>query len=117
MRALLWTALALGAASTAGCFVEANNNPPPACNDGLDNDGDGKIDFPADPGCTSIDDNTETDPAPVTACNDGVDNDGDGRVDYPDDPGCSSVNDDSEGDPQVPVGRLAATWHLQDWND
>jgi hypothetical protein len=32
-----------------------------ACADGIDNDGDGRIDFPDDPGCTSADDD-ETDP-------------------------------------------------------
>jgi hypothetical protein len=37
--------------------------PPPKnqCEDGLDNDGDGKIDYPADPGCASLTDNDETD--------------------------------------------------------
>lgn len=30
------------------------------CNDGNDNDGDGLIDFPQDPGCVSFDDNTES---------------------------------------------------------
>ena len=29
------------------------------CNDGIDNDGDGKTDFPADLGCTSVNDNNE----------------------------------------------------------
>lgn len=29
---------------------------PPACNDGLDNDGDGFVDFPGDPGCGSAND-------------------------------------------------------------
>lgn len=38
--------------------------PPPVCSDGLDNDGDGLIDFPADKGCTAADDGDETDPAP-----------------------------------------------------
>lgn len=35
--------------------------PPPsfACSDGIDNDGDGLIDFPNDPGCTSSSDNDE----------------------------------------------------------
>lgn len=38
--------------------------PPPAavCSDGADNDGDGLIDFPEDPGCESGDDGDETDP-------------------------------------------------------
>ncbi|MFA6495465.1 MAG: PKD domain-containing protein, partial [Candidatus Paceibacterota bacterium] len=31
------------------------------CSDGKDNDGDGKIDYPADPGCDSTDDNDEGD--------------------------------------------------------
>ena len=33
-----------------------------ACSDSIDNDGDGKIDFPDDPGCSSTTDNDETDP-------------------------------------------------------
>lgn len=36
--------------------------PPTACADGLDNDGDGKVDFPADPGCESA---AEPDPTPT----------------------------------------------------
>lgn len=39
--------------------------PKPSCGDGIDNDGDGRIDFPADPGCTSATDTDETD-APTT---------------------------------------------------
>lgn len=39
--------------------------PPPQCSDGVDNDGDGKIDFPDDPGCESPDDDSESpDPPP-----------------------------------------------------
>jgi hypothetical protein len=34
----------------------------PQCNNSLDDDGDGKIDYPADPGCSSLDDNSEIDP-------------------------------------------------------
>lgn len=41
--------------------------PPPVCSDGLDNDNDGLIDFPADKGCESTDDGDETDPAPKCA--------------------------------------------------
>lgn len=39
--------------------------PPvnPACSDGFDNDGDGKIDHPDDPGCEDPIDTDETDPA------------------------------------------------------
>jgi hypothetical protein len=56
--------------------------PLPACSDGIDNDGDQRIDYPADPGCAFAD-GTEEDPE----CDDGVDNDGDGRVDF-EDPEC-----------------------------
>ena len=64
----------------------------PSCNDGLDNDGDGKIDFPADPDCTSRDSDGER----GGECDDGIDNDGDGLVDFPADPGCASPSDASE---------------------
>jgi hypothetical protein len=47
-----------------GCTSASDNdefNPPSSqCSDGLDNDGDGKTDFPADPGCTSASDTDET---------------------------------------------------------
>lgn len=61
--------------------------PKPVCSDGADNDDDGRVDYPADPGCASADDGDETDPA---ACSDGKDNDGDGLVDHPEDTGCDS---------------------------
>lgn len=35
----------------------------PACNNATDDDGDGKTDYPNDPGCASLTDNDETDPA------------------------------------------------------
>ena len=71
------------------CFV----TQLPVCGDGLDNDGDGLVDFPADPGCSATNDRDETD----VQCSDGIDNDGDGRIDFPDDPECSSPNDTTEG--------------------
>ncbi len=73
----------------------------PACSDGVDNDGDGLVDYPNDPGCSSASDDDERDPP---QCSDGRDNDGDGLIDYPDDPGCSSAQDDDETDPcKTPV--------------
>ena len=69
---------------------------PKACSDGSDNDGDGLIDFPNDPGCSSPDDDGETDPP---QCSDGKDNDGDGLIDFPNDTGCSSSDDIDETDP------------------
>src|SRR3989344_2538889 len=65
------------------------------CSDGIDNDGDGFIDYPNDPGCSSADDDDETN-VPLPQCSDGIDNDGDGFIDYPNDPGCSSADDDDE---------------------
>jgi len=62
------------------------------CKDGLDNDSDGKTDYPADPDCRS-----PTDPAEkVAACADGRDNDTDGKTDYPADPQCTSTDDTAE---------------------
>ncbi len=81
-----------------------------ACADGVDNDGDGWVDFPADAGCLSATDRDETDPAPpppAAACADGRDNDGDGRVDFPADPGCASANDTDETDPPPPPAACA----------
>jgi len=70
------------------------------CNDGVDNDGDGKIDL-EDMGCRNSSDNTEnsddTDSEPAS-CSDGKDNDGDGKTDYPSDPGCAGAGDTSEKD-------------------
>lgn len=39
----------------------------PQCSDGIDNDGDGKIDYPADPGCSSASDTSENTNALPTA--------------------------------------------------
>ena len=40
----------------------AETDPVPACQDGLDNDGDSLVDFPADPGCSSPEDPDESGP-------------------------------------------------------
>lgn len=73
----------------------------PVCADGLDNDGDGRTDFPQDPDCVSAGDTSES-PLPETVgagkaqCADGLDNDGDGQVDFPADPDCLSADDNIE---------------------
>jgi von Willebrand factor type A domain/Putative metal-binding motif len=82
----------LEGALSAPCYVSS----VPACADFVDNDGDGLTDFPADPGCTSRSDNTETD-TPVQ-CSDGVDNDGDGLIDMAD-TGCQAPFDTTESGP------------------
>jgi hypothetical protein len=64
-----------------------------ACSDGLDNDGDGTIDWPQDGGCRSADADTEQ---PATACADGLDNDSDGAIDWPADTDCYGPNDTVE---------------------
>jgi hypothetical protein len=67
---------------------------PPACGNGLDDDGDGLVDHPADTGCTSTADASEREEG--RACDDGLDDDGDGAADYPADPGCFGAVADTE---------------------
>lgn len=77
---------------------EASASPAPAttqCSDAIDNDRDGRVDYPNDPGCVSRADNDEADPPVPPACADGLDNDGDLRIDLAD-PGCSSASDNDE---------------------
>jgi hypothetical protein len=74
----------------------------PLCSNGRDDDGDTKVDFPADPGCTDALDQDETDPAPTPQCADSKDNDGDGKVDA-EDPGCTSATDNDESDGVTPT--------------
>ena len=68
------------------------------CSDGIDNDGNGKIDA-ADPGCYDTgafdpSDDNETDT--LSQCSNFFDDDTDGLIDYPNDPGCSSASDNKE---------------------
>ena len=72
------------------CHIEA-------CRDGIDNDGDGKIDT-LDPDCLGPEDDSETNNA--VACADGVDNDNDGAVDFPQDFSCSDAQDIDEANPK-----------------
>lgn len=78
------------------------NGDVPQCSDEVDNDGDGKIDYPNDPGCDSPQDDDETDGGDAPDCSDGEDNDGDGYIDYPRDPGCEHRDDDDETDSDNP---------------
>jgi len=43
------------------CCKPADSVSIPQCSDGIDNDGDELIDYPEDPGCSSLDDNSEED--------------------------------------------------------
>jgi len=87
-------------AATGAYTIHLDRSPcVTECNDGIDNDGDGKIDFPADTGCSSAADLSER-----PQCSDGIDNDGDGKIDFPADPGCVDASSDSE-DPACNNGR------------
>ena len=81
-------------------FIDAD--PSTACDDGIDNDGDGFTDFVGgDPGCADFDDLSENDP--TLPCDDGADNDGDGGIDFDPvthaDPGDQFTLPSGSGDP------------------
>jgi len=79
------------------------------CSNGLDDDLDGLVDSPNDPGCDSPTDSSER--AAHLACDDGLDNDEDGEIDHPNDPNCLTVYTESEFAP-VAVGSLWSTLTL-----
>ncbi len=92
---------------------EGTTPPPPAvCADGIDNDGDGKTDYPTDPGCSSSTDTDEYN-APIAACSDGLDNDGDTKIDYgtgaSNDPGCTSLTDNDEYNAPSPISPVTCS--------
>ena len=80
--------------SATGSNFRQTIYPITECNDGIDNDGDGGIDFATDAQCVSWIDRSET--ILDSQCSDGVDNDNDGFIDFPDDPECSSLADNTE---------------------
>lgn len=100
--------------------------PPPTvkqCNDRLDNDSDDLTDYPSDPGCRSLTDNSEDSDIPLPPptgdmqCGDGIDNDNDDVIDYPYEPGCSSSGDDNErNDPLLLIHETISdtVWNIND---
>jgi hypothetical protein len=54
-----------GGGNGGGATGGGGGASPMACSDGSDNDGDGKADFPNDPGCSSPNDTDETDVSPT----------------------------------------------------
>ncbi|NNL64750.1 MAG: hypothetical protein HKP30_00775 [Myxococcales bacterium] len=77
-----------------------------ACSNGLDDDGDGLVDFAGlDPGCASASDPSETEA--TLPCDDGLDNDGDGRTDF--DPATAADPSQGTGDPSC----LDPSWPLE----
>jgi hypothetical protein len=87
-------------AGIAEAFAAAAALDLAECADGVDNDGDGLVDHPADPGCSDAEDASERG---TLACDNGGDDDGDGLADYPADPGCRDAARDFE-DPQCQNG-------------
>jgi hypothetical protein len=71
----------------------------PECSDEIENDGDARLDFPDDPGCTSAEDLSE-----AADCDDGLDNDGDSLADYGSDPGCRNRQEWVREDPACDNG-------------
>ncbi|WP_141327312.1 IPT/TIG domain-containing protein [Myxococcus sp. AB025B] len=88
---------------------------PFQCGNGLDDDGDGVVDFPAEPGCESMMDADEQDPLVLPVCSDGRDNDGDGRVDFPQDPDCVSASGTTESANCQGVEEVLLTGPLPIW--
>ena len=96
--------LACAVCLAMGCMLAGPALPAPAsrgsvdgalpqCSNAVDDDLDGRVDFPADPGCDAATADSET---PEPACADGVDNDLDGSTDHPDDLDCFAATDPSE---------------------
>ncbi len=71
----------------------ARANLIPDCQNGLDDDADGKIDT-LDAGCANAADTSER--SPLYLCDDGLDNDGDTKIDFPFDPGCANAKGKKE---------------------
>ncbi|MFH1187656.1 MAG: hypothetical protein V1688_02210, partial [bacterium] len=72
-----------------------DNSESGTCDDGIDNDNDGTVDYPADFSCGSYSDVEEEACASGEQCCDNIDNDGDGLVDQADG-GCDNKTDNTE---------------------
>lgn len=102
--------LALALTFLVACGDDGGNSPTDGpmgdthlgtkCDDGIDNDGDGKTDYPEDPGCAVPNADDEADDCPdgphCPQCSNGRDDDGNGSMDYPGDFGCESAGDPTE---------------------
>ncbi len=83
----------------AGGLVDiiVNEKPLAECLNGIDDNQDGRTDYPLDPACTEPADRDEGDFSPSLCSND-EDDDNDGKVDYPLDPGCLNAAWQNESD-------------------
>ncbi len=73
---------------------DASEQGTTVCDNGLDDDGDGRVDVKDDYGCESPTDWSEHS---SLECDDGIDNDGDGKTDWPRDPECLTIAWTPEG--------------------
>lgn len=82
--------------ATEGAYVFIDYRPVmlTACDDGVDNDGDGAADYPADVGCANPESDVES-----PQCSDGIDNDGQPGTDFD---GGEWVLGAGNGDPNGP---------------
>jgi hypothetical protein len=91
----------LGTGTVLGTSTATAYSGFPPCIDGVDNDGDGRSDYPNDPGCADPNDNDETDDCPngsnCPECSNEIDDDNFGDIDFPADPECDWAADDDEG--------------------
>ncbi len=92
-----------------------------ACSDGVDNDGDEKVDY--DGGDVECRSPLDTDESADPQCADGIDNDGDNNIDYPADTTCKSPEQSSEelfatsSAPEIEENFFAKLWNfLAFWN-
>ncbi|MBI4394338.1 MAG: carboxypeptidase regulatory-like domain-containing protein [Euryarchaeota archaeon] len=89
------------------------NLPPTQCSDGVDNDFNNLSDFPDDPGCTGVHDQSESGfvSGGPAICSNGQDDDFDGFIDLSD-PGCDGPDDQSEFNDFVGGGFHNITGHV-----
>ena len=99
-----------GASGQGGSFeLLVEKTAIEACQNRIDDDGDGYTDFPFDPGCESPNDQDEMSPASLPQCANGIDDDLDMLTDYPNDIGCRAAFDEDELDE---CGQGIPVYHL-----
>src|SRR4030095_12097545 len=93
-------------------FANQLGTMEPACSDSVDNDGDGRTDFPADVGCCDANGTVEN-----PQCQDGSDNDLDGGIDF--DGGAAANGGVPLGpiDPPCASQRHGTREHPNGWGD
>jgi len=84
-----------GSAPVESVQSTGGGRPLRECENGRDDDGDGWIDYPEDPGCESTNEEDEFNYPTGLECSDNKDNDGDGLIDG-NDPECKSPKDEYE---------------------